>query len=220
MNKIAIFQLKQLRFSQLSALTSSTVAFTTGIRLAIILLSAVLLGACSRTVTWEEEVPLNTGESIVVTRSGTYYFHYDAGSGFIGYSPKLDSTIEFTHKGKKYSHRGEARINLVAIDPNGVPSLVADARGWGNYNKYPCVTPYYVQFKPDETGTQWRWPNQIEPWLYNLPTNLLVGLSKIEDDGKKLKPKDRMRLNGSLLSMNHYLRIDPLFKPENCIKRN
>ena len=37
-----------------------------------LLLSAILLTACSKTVQWEEEVPLNTGEVIWVKRTDTY----------------------------------------------------------------------------------------------------------------------------------------------------
>ena len=37
-----------------------------------LLLSAILLGACSKTVQWEEEVPLNTGEVIWVKRTDTF----------------------------------------------------------------------------------------------------------------------------------------------------
>lgn len=182
---------------------------------------ATQLSACSKTVRWEEEVPLNTGEVIWVQRSGTYSFGYNAGSGHVGYSPDWKSTIEFTYKGKRYSHTSEAFIKLLAISPEGVPNLVADARGWGNQNKYPCVTPYYAQFKPDPSGSHWDWPDRIEPWLYGLPANLLVGLVAPSDDGKKLKPSDRERLNASVLAIGkHHRMIDPEFKPENCMRSN
>lgn len=186
---------------------------------------ALLIGSCAfmsrdRTVTWEEEVPLNTGETIVVKRSGSYSFGYSAGDGYIGFSPNPISTIEFTYKGKKYVHTGNISFNLVAIGLDGMPSLVADARGWGNYNKYPCVTPYYVQFKTSKDGSQWFWPNQIEPWLYNVPTNLIVGLAAIDDDGKILSSKDRQRLNGSLLPFDDFKKIEPSKKPENCMRNN
>jgi hypothetical protein len=36
------------------------------------LLPLVAITACSKTVQWEEEVPLNTGETIWVKRSDTY----------------------------------------------------------------------------------------------------------------------------------------------------
>lgn len=180
----------------------------------------LMIRACNPNVNWEEEVLLNTGETIVVQRSGSYSFGYSAGSGHIGFSPEPKTTIEFTYKGKRYSNTGTANFSLLAIGPNGGPSLVADARGWGNYNKYPCVTPYYVQFIPTNESGQWTWPNQIETWLYNLPTNLIVGLVEISDSGKTLKPTDRSRINGSLLPMRHFNRIDPEFKPENCVKEN
>lgn len=177
--------------------------------------------ACSKTVQWEEEVPLNTGETIVVKRSGVYTYRGLTSDGsHFRYVPEWRSTIEFTYKGIQYSYTGEASIQLLAIAPNGMPNLVADARGWGNRNKYPCVTPYYVQLKPVETGKQWTWPSQVEQWLFNLPTNLSIGLVPLDHDGVMVRAADRKRLNGSILIYTHYQRIDPATKPENCMEIN
>jgi len=181
------------------------------------LTALALLTGCTRPVTWEEEVPLTTGETIWVKRSGTYSFNYNAGSAHVGYSPDWKSTIEFTYKNKKYVYAGEAFPMVLAISPEGEPNLISSAGVWGNQHGYPCVTPYYVQFRPDSSGMNWTWPDQIESWLYNLPSNLLVGLPPLKDDGKLIRPLDRKRLNGSILIFSDYQRIDPSKRPENCV---
>lgn len=181
----------------------------------------LVLTACSRSVRWSEEVLLNTGETILVERHGTYTYQAETGGVRLGWAPDWRSTIEFSYKGKQYSYTGDAFIQLLAIGPDMSPALVADARGWGNKNNYPCVTPYYVQFTPDKTGRSWTWGPRISPWLYNLPTNLMIGLAPLDSTQRKFNAATRRQVNASLLAFaDNYRRIDPLFKPENCVERN
>lgn len=50
-----------------------------------------LLSACSKTVQWEEEVPLNTGETIWVKRTVVYSAQGGAGNPLdMAYRPKKD----------------------------------------------------------------------------------------------------------------------------------
>lgn len=188
------------------------------LHMTLVALVIVQLSACSRTVQWEEEVPLNTGETIWVKRSGTYSFGSESGNPLrFGYNPDWRSTIEFTYRGKEFFFSSEASPMVLAISPHGQPNLVASAGVWGNQHAYPCITPYYVQFRPDNSGKKWTWPVRIEPWLYDLPSNLLVGLPPLEHDGKKINALERKRLNGSILIYSEYQRIDPAKKPENCM---
>ena len=139
-------------------------------------LLAAQLTACSKTVVWEEEVPLNTGEVIWVKRTVDYEYQGGAGNPFdMAYRSNFNELIEFTLGGKKYAYQGDARIILLAISPQQQPVLVARAadKGWDSRHKFACVTPYYVQLMPDATGTKWTWPPAIEPWLYGLKHNLL-----------------------------------------------
>lgn len=182
------------------------------------------LTGCTRSVTWEEEVSLNTGETIVVKRSGTYTYKSEPGNPLdFGYGPDWRSTIEFTYKGKNYTHTDDAGLVLLAIAPDGVPNLVASAGSyeWQWKHKYYCVTPSYVQFRPDNTGKNWTWPERIDPWLYSLPTNLIFGLVPLEASGKKFTPADRAQENASVtVAFKEYKSIEPTFQHQNCMRRN
>lgn len=183
-----------------------------------------LLTGCTRSVTWEEEVPLNTGETIVVKRSGTYTYKSAPGNPLdFGYGPEWRSTIEFTYKGKRYRHTDDAGLVLLAIGPDGVPNLIASAGSyeWQWKHKYYCVTPSYVQFRPDSTGQNWTWPEQIEQWLHGLPTNLIFGLVPLRASGKKFTPEDRAQANASVtVAFKEYKSIEPTFQHQNCMRKN
>lgn len=192
------------------------------IKLILIGLAMTSLAACSKTVQWEEEVPLNTGETIVVKRSGSYtYKGLTSDGNAFSWNPEWRSIIEFTYKGKRYSHTDDAPIKLLAIAPDGTPNLVASTGAdWAWKNKYYCVTPSYVQFRPDSTGKVWTWPEKIDPWLYGLPTNLVFGLVALADDGKRFTPEDRQQKNASLAGRyKEFKNIDPTYTADNCPKR-
>ena len=189
---------------------------------------AFLIGSCAfmtrdRTVTWEEEVPLNTGETVVVKRTGTYSLQLEAGNPFnVRLSPEPVSTIEFTYKGKMYVYSGETGLLLLAIAPNGLPNLIADPRahGWEWKNNFYCVVPYYLQLRPDSTGKQWDWQEKIGPWLYGLPTNLIIGLAPLDADGKKYSKADRILENGARHSSEGHSRtIVSTYKFDSCKRK-
>ena len=177
--------------------------------------------ACTRNVDWEEEIPLNTGETIVVKRSGSYtYQGLKSDGNHFRYIPERRKTIAFTYKGKRYSYTDESTLQLLAIAPNGTPNLVAPAGGeWARKNNYYCVTPSYVQFRPDSSGKVWTWPEKIDPWLYGLPTNLVFGLASLEDDGKRFTPADRWQENASITRYKEYKNIDQTHQSDNCPTR-
>ena len=182
------------------------------------------LTACSKTVQWEEEVPLNTGEVILVKRSGSYELQSESGNPLkFAYRPQWRTSIEFIYMGKRYSHTDDAGLVLLAISGDGTPNLVASAAqfDWHLKNRYYCVVPYYVQFRPDSTGKKWTWPSKIEPWLYGLRTNLMFGVPALADSGKKFASADRERENASLLVLgDRYQQIAPTFDHPRCLRRN
>lgn len=185
-------------------------------------LAMTSLAACSKTVQWEEEVPLNTGETIVVKRSGSYtYKGLTSDGNAFSWNPEWRSTIEFTYKGKQYSHTDDAPLQLLAIAPDGTPNLIAATGAeWGRKNKYYCVTPSYVQFRPDSTGKAWTWPDKIDVWLYGLPTNLLLDLASLADDGKKFSSEEQQKKNASITERSkQFKNIDPTYKTNDCATR-
>ncbi|MGH8858024.1 MAG: hypothetical protein ACREXG_08345, partial [Polaromonas sp.] len=133
----------------------------------------VVLSACSKTVTWEEEVPLNTGEMIWVKRTAVYTKQGGAGNPLDVAYRLAEHKMEFQWAGKEYTFQ-QGGVMVLAISPTGQPVLVgqADAGAWDAVHNYKCTFPFYVQFVPDVSGKTWTWPAHIEPWLYNLPTNL------------------------------------------------
>lgn len=193
------------------------------LRIAMAAFAAAQLVACSKAVQWEEEVLLNTGETIVVHRSGTYTYKARPGNPFdYGWGPDWRSTIEFTYKGKRYKHADELRLVLLAIAPDGTPNLIASpGSDWGWKHNYYCVTPYYVQLRSDHTGQNWSWPERIESWTYDLPTNLLIRLVPLDANGKKISESDRKTMNVSLTSWYQHLRaIDKTHTIEACPRRD
>lgn len=149
----------------------------TPLRLLFMTVAALHLAACSKTIQWEEEVPLNAGETIWVKRTVVYSPRGGAGNPFdIAYRPERNETLEFTWNGKRFRYEGDARVMLLAIAPDRKPVLVANAadNSWDAVHRYACTLPYYVQLIPQADGRTWTWPPQIDKWLYNLPPNLLL----------------------------------------------
>lgn len=158
---------------------------------------ALQLAACSKTVQWEEEVPLNTGETIWVKRTVNYSIQGGAGNPLdIEYRPDWVGRMEFEWAGRKYLYEGDAQVFVLAISPKKTPVLVADPDDgiWrGQHDYRHCTTPTYVQFVPDGTGRAWSWPPAIEPWLYGLPANLMRYRGRPEEMKRRYAVSDRIR---------------------------
>ncbi len=168
------------------------------LRIGLAVLAATQLTACSKTVQWEEEVPLNTGETIWVKRTVKYTYQGGAGNPLdMAYRPDGDGVTEFDWQGKHYSFDRHAGVFLLAISPQGHPVFVAeaDAGRWDAANYYKCTIPFYVQFVPDATGRNWTWPPKIEPWLYHLESNLLLNKPKPDQDKRRYTVEERKAAN-------------------------
>jgi hypothetical protein len=155
-----------------------------------------LLTACSKTVEWEEEVPLNTGEVIWVKRTMTYRLKGVAGNPLdLTYVPDWKETVAFEWMNNKYSYTGRAGLMLLAISPvSRKPLLVAraDLKNWDRENKYRCIVPFYVQLMPESNGRDWVWPHGIESWLYGAPYNLMHYRPDLESAKNRYSAKDRV----------------------------
>ena len=182
------------------------------------LLPLMALSACSKTVQWEEEVPLNTGEVIWVKRSVDYVLKGAGGNPLdIAYRPEWVEKLEFEWSGKKYVYDGDANVILLAISPQKQPVLVARAsdKNWEMKHKYQCSTTSYVQLIPDTKGRTWTWPAGIETWLYGLPANLMLERKKPAEMKKRYLAQERKTEDAGVSSS--LARIDPLFTfTEDC----
>lgn len=180
------------------------------------------LTACAKTVQWEEEVPLNTGETIWVKRTVQYSIQGGAGNPLdMRYRPAWQEVIEFEWGGKGYRYEGDARIMVLAISPQKQPVLVAYAAdaSWDAKHNYRCVIPFYVQLVPDASGTRWTWPSQIEPWLYNLPANLMRQRRPPEEMGRRYTAAQRQAEDSGFIGVEPYQRIDPSHTADHCAPR-
>jgi hypothetical protein len=189
----------------------------------LIAVTALQITACSKTVQWEEEVPLNTGETIWVKRTVEYKLKGASGNPFdMAYRPDWTEEISFDWKGKKYSYVGDADLMLLAISPHTQrPVLVAQAanKQWSRQNNYRCTAPFYVQFVPETDGRKWSWPPSIEPWLYDMPYNLMAYRVESGEMMKRYTISDRMEMDKTMSIQNQSnTRIDPAYKFAQCFK--
>lgn len=194
------------------------------LQLMVVLKAAILLSACSKNIQWKEEVPLNTNEIIWIERG----MYWKPGGGFgnpfnISLVPTGDQTTKFIYKGKEYIYAGRAVIRWIAVSPAGKPVLVARAAdyGWYAQNNYYCVVPYYVQLVPDETGTLWTWPDKIEPWLYDLPANVMANFPlPTERIQARYTFKEKYERDAIFRAQSPTgVKIDPLYKEDGCIHK-
>ncbi|MCY7370058.1 MAG: hypothetical protein LH479_04110 [Polaromonas sp.] len=189
-------------------------------QLLLLIAAAMQFTACSKTVQWEEEVLLNTGQAIWVKRTVVYSRQGGAGNPLeTAYRPEKDQAIEFKWNGKTFNYKGEARIMVLAVSPHGQPALIApaEANSWNWRYKYLCTFPFYVQLVPDADGINWTWPISIESWLYNLPTNLLLDIG--DPNKMKMRYLQAEKTNQPFWTdpQSRYMqKIDPAFNGDLC----
>ena len=179
------------------------------------------LSGCTRTVAWEEEVLLNTGESLNVQRQVAYTLGGAPGNPMdIGWNQKRGAEMRFSWRGRNYVFKEHNNPLLLAISPQGVPVVVINPEigSWDRLHKLPCRTPGYVQFVPDATGERWTWPDAVDPWLYWLPSNLLQELPRPGRSTARYRHQDVRAANAALRISAHDRFIDPQFTDENCPK--
>jgi hypothetical protein len=189
----------------------------------VAMLAIMQLTACAKNVQWEEEVLLNTGETIWISKEVRYTVKGQPGNpADLGYLPDFMETTSFKYGGRSYTYKGEAKIMVLAISPQKLPVLLAPASigDWYYNNNYACVTPYYLQLIPDSTGQQWTWPERIEPWTYNLPANLMLNRDNPSDVKRRYTMADKAQQtymrDPQLLDIQ---KINPLRKsPRGCFK--
>ncbi|HWI80422.1 hypothetical protein [Ramlibacter sp.] len=180
---------------------------------------------CTRTITWEEEVPLNTGETIWIERSMPWAPLGSQGNPFdIGMRPTREQTIRFEYQHKNYRYTGRADVAVIAISPlTRIPVLVAPASSyaWDQQNSFTCAIPHYVQLIPDASGSTWTWPQKIEPWLYNISANVMASLPRLNEDRKQRYTRAD-RASRDVIHNADFApraRIDPSYKEGSCLQQ-
>jgi hypothetical protein len=128
----------------------------------LMLVIAAGLAGCTRparVVQWNEEVLLNTGETIWVHRDTSYRWGNSTPVATNwSYERDRQNTIAFEYRGKRCAYRSEATLQVLAISPAGTPNLVISAAHyrWQWDHDYRCVRPSYVQLQPAGAATQRR----------------------------------------------------------------
>lgn len=106
-----------------------------GVKFTALLGLAALLVGCSKTVQWEEEVPLNTGEVIWVKRTDTYERAFD-NNPFKPIWALNTRAYDFVWRSQKYGYRSKFRgpILLHVYSSENLVSLIDS--GWPNCSGY------------------------------------------------------------------------------------
>lgn len=137
--------------------------------LAIALLAVVLSG-CSRTVTWEEEVPLNTGATAWIARTDTYSRSTEPGNPF---KPAWDIEkrgVEFDLHGRRYAFQAATTDIFMVVDRGSTISIVA----WST----DCKKRGYAEYQ--WTRDAWRLQPSVDQPLVGQPRNLIGYFSAAE----------------------------------------
>jgi hypothetical protein len=185
-----------------------------------------LLAGCTKVkvVEWDEEVLLNTGETIWVHRKTSYHWGNSTPLPFDwGYEQDRRNAISFEYRNRRYAHDTDGMLQVLAISPKGTPRLVLAAAdyAWQWEHDYYCTQPSYVQLEPDATGTSWSWPPRIESWLYELPTNLLLSPPRPEEPAaRSIDTAQKAKRNlGVFAAGPHFQRIDAQYQTGYCKHR-
>lgn len=194
--------------------------FNTSLLILLAMGAVLQLTIGAKTVQWEEEVLLNTGETIWISKEVRYTIKGQPGNPLdLGYLPDFVESTSFKYGGRDYTYRGDAAIMVLAISPQKLLVLLGGlGRGWAARNKYPpCAKPYYVQLVPNSTGQQWTWPDRIELWTYNLPANLMLDRDHPSAVKRRYTMADKAEQPYMRDPRTSYIqKIDPLETNEDC----
>jgi len=138
------------------------------VRSAVVLVAAVALAGCSRTVDWQQEVRLPGGGMVVLQHQTTYERYGDnpLALGWSGWRVREDE-FRFEWRGQRYRYdtSGRQRPQVLFIDPaTARPILVRWVR------PPDCRRPPYVQMQ--WTGSAWA-DQPLSPAAHGLVTNLM-----------------------------------------------
>lgn len=142
--------------------------------------SLLLLSACSKTiktVQWEEEVPLNTGETIWVKRTDTYKRESEYANPLKSVWGINNRVYEFLWQGQKYFYQRDIKesIGAILIYASPVDKTISIVAGAAN-----CAKPGYGEFR--WTNGSWELQQHVSPVLVGQPRNLMKFYSGTDGD--------------------------------------
>lgn len=138
------------------------------------LVATTLLSACSKTVQWEEEVPLNTGETIWVKRTDTYRRGSEPGNPLqLVWLPK-SRALEFSWHGQHYKYHTDT-TDIMMLYGLVVPKSIAIVAWTKN-----CAKPGYGEFQWANDG--WHLQPNVSSVLIGKSRNLMSYYSAAEGD--------------------------------------
>jgi hypothetical protein len=181
--------------------------------------AALLVAACSEVVDWEEDVVLNTGETITVHGERVYERGGAPGNPLqSSWYVKPGGKLTFRWNEQSYVFQSHASPLLIAIAPDARPVVVAVASigGWDEKHKFECTTPHYVLFVPDATGSNWSWPAEMPRWLHDMPANLLIEKPKPGTGRKHYSAGDVRDANAAGAIPAHLTKVIPTYTPSYC----
>lgn len=190
--------------------------FKKPLQILLMLVAATQLTACSKTVQWEEEVPLNTGETIWVKRMDSYVKGSEPGNPLKMTWGIEKRAYEFSWQGQHYTYQTEPKVSLGAILIYVFPAdktiaIVDAARN--------CAKPGYGEFRWTNGG--WHIQENVSQILIDQPRNLMAYYSA--EDGviparvtKETRSKEDTAPNRGKKSLN----VDVSKIATNCFGRN
>ena len=190
--------------------------------LAIALSIAVLLTACSKTVEWEEEVLLNTGQLIVIKREAELKYDISQDRLFSPYWQYQAENLNFQWNGAKYDFRSAPKeANLIsvsplilAIDSSGTPNIFGYADSyWVHLKSQGCAQTPIVKLIAQKGS--WLSDSSREAWILDLTLNLTSGMLYPQ-------PNTRVTWSEKLAQFDRWApearKLNPSFVIESCIK--
>lgn len=135
-------------------------------------LGASAMSGCSSQIEWKEEVPLNTGDTIWVTRTARYERVLTGPLALeLGWEIMSES-LAFNWKDRSYQFSDVVPPDYLLIDPQArTPVLITSLAHWQFKKRYGCRVPFYVEYRP--TGDGWAPQSKIDETFYGMKGNLM-----------------------------------------------
>lgn len=162
-------------------------------------ISVASMSACSKEVSWKEEVLLHDGSKMIVERSVERGGRHESGQK----PPYKEQSLSFTMPGNNQAIRwedhysedlGMANFLPMLLDiHDGVAYLVASPMGCLSYNKWGRPNPPYVVFQYQ--GKEWKRVPLTELPSEISATNLIFSMPdiKVEESGKRFMSAEMIK---------------------------